>query len=632
MCGLAGILHFGARPEAQSRVKAMADAMVHRGPDDEGFWSEGDCALGFRRLSIVDLEGGHQPMSNEDGTVWVVFNGEIYNHPELRHVLQAAGHRFASDHSDTEVLVHGWEEWGETLAERLNGMFAFAIWDQRQKALYMARDRYGIKPLYLAQNGGAMLFASEIRAIHASGLVEPEPDTTAVLEYFSHQNLWGSRTMFRGVELLPPATWQRIDRSGTKRRSYWDYRFERTSRLSLAEAAEAHRGILERVLKRQIAADVPVMSYLSGGIDSSAITAGAHRLDPGVRAYSCLFDLTGVGDDRIVDEREFSRAMAKHLSIEHIELELAPTTLADALAPTIAALEHPHMGMSYVNHCIAGRVAADSKVVLSGTGGDEMHGGYVYRYQGTSIGRQRPLLSLRGLRDRIRGRNVRTWNEAIAAFDGIVNFLAPDDRARQLFAPEFLRGAGSYVASDALRAVIDQCPSDNIWDRVLYTDAKTYLHGLLVMEDKLSMAHALEARVPLLDNELVDFVNRLPWSHLFDGETGKIIFRESVRPLVPDAIYRKPKMGFGPPDASWYRTALRPFIERTLAPRIIRQRGVFQPTCVAKALDDHFAARANNLPLIWSLLSFEAWCAYTGFFGGRLNEEAAGAARGLAAS
>lgn len=626
MCGLAGILHFGCVPDAERRVRAMADSLVHRGPDDEGFWSDVDCALGFRRLSIVDLEGGRQPMSNEDGTVWVVFNGEIYNHPELRQALQAAGHRFASDHSDTEVLVHGWEAWGERLAERLNGMFAFAIWDQRQEVFYMARDRYGIKPLYLASHGGAHLFASEIRAIHASGLVTPEADKTAVLEYFAHQDLWGSQTMFRGVELLKPATWQRIDRSGTKRHTYWDYRFDRTSTLSLTEAADAHREILERVLKRQIAADVPVMSYLSGGIDSSSITAGAHRLDPDVRAYSCLFDLTGVGDDRIVDERAFSRAVADHLCIGHVEMELAPTTLGDTLAPTIAALEDPRMGMSYVNYRIAGRVARDSKVVLSGTGGDEIHGGYVYRYKGTRIAPAPSLLSVRGWKSRLKGRVVNTWDAALNSFDAMVHFLAPDDCARTLFTPDFLREAAPYAARDSLRALVNQCPSDNFWDRVMYVDAKTYLHGLLVVEDKLSMAHSLETRVPLLDNELVDFVNCLPWSHLFDGESGKIIFRESVRPWVPEAIYRKPKMGFGPPDASWYRTALRPFIERTLSPKTIRQRGVFQPAFVAKLLDEHFSARANNLPLIWSLLSFEAWCTRHGFFGGRLHREAADAA------
>ena len=632
MCGFAGILHFGRVPDAPRRVRPMATSLVHRGPDDEGFWSDDDCALGFRRLSIVDLEGGHQPMGNEDGTVWAVFNGEIYNHPELRTELEAAGHCFETDHSDTEVLIHGWEEWGTELADRLNGMFAFAIWDQSQRTLYLARDRYGIKPLYVSHHNGALLFGSEIRAIHASGLVPRAPNLSSVLEYFAHQNLWGRDTMFRDVEQFPAGTWERIDAARSERRSYWDYRFERNSQLSLADAAEAHREILERVVKRQIAADVPVMSYLSGGIDSSAITAAAYRLDQGINAYSCLFDLTGVAEDRIVDERDFSRAVAHHLDIRHIEMELAPTTLVDNLAPTIAALEDLRMGMSYVNYCIAKRVGADSKVVLSGTGGDEIHGGYVYRYQGTRVAPLASPLSWRGLRERVGGGAKRRWRDALGRFNAIVNFLMPEDRVKELFTSDFLREAGSYAATDALQAIVDQCPSDNIWDRVLYTDAKTYLHGLLVLEDKLSMAHSLEARVPLLDNELVDFVNGLPWSQLFDGETGKIIFRESVRPWVPDSIYRKPKMGFGPPDASWYRTALRPFIERTLAPATIDRRGVFQPAFVTKTLDDHFAGRANNLPLIWSLLSFETWCNEYGFFGGRIGEPGREAAVGVLAS
>jgi len=614
VCGLAGILHFGRLGDASSRVHAMAASMIHRGPDGEGFWSSDDCALGFRRLAIVDLAGGNQPMSNEDGSIWVVFNGEIYNHMELRRELIAAGHCFATDHSDTEVLVHGWEQWGEALAGRLNGMFAFAVWDDRQKSFYLARDRYGIKPLYMAQRDGILAFASDVGAIHASGLIEARPDLTGILEYFAHQNLWGEQTLFQDISMLPAGHWQRVTRDRTIRREYWDFSFPRDSRLSLADAADAHREILQQVLQRQIAADVPVMSYLSGGIDSSAITAIAHRLNAGVQAYSCLFDLTDVGDDRIVDEREFSRAVAQHLGISHVEMELSPTTLVETLAPTVAALEEPRMGMSYVNYCIARRVAADSKVVLSGTGGDEIHAGYMGRYPA-----ERPRRTLlRGLWRLLRDRRLRP-RSVFERFNDMVNFLMPDARTADLFTPEFLSQAQPYAAGDALRAIFERCPSDDPRDRVLYTDAKTYLQGLLTLEDKLSMAHSLEARVPLLDNELVDFVSQLPWHHLFDGETGKMVFRESVRPLVPDAIYRKPKMGFGPPDASWYRTALRGFISEILSPRRVVRRGVFQPRFVADALEDHFSGRANRLPLIWSLLSFETWCTAYGFFGGQLD-------------
>ena len=331
MCGIVGILHRGRVGDAPARAKRMADAIPHRGPDDEGFWSDGDVAFGFRRLAIVDLHSGHQPMSNEDGTVWVIFNGEIYNHVALRRELEAAGHRFATDHSDTEVLVHGYEQWGKGLLDRLNGMFAFGIWDQGRRRLMLGRDRLGIKPLYIAERGdGSLVFASEIRAIHASGLVEKAPDEGAVYAYFLQQNVWDGRSLFKGVRQLPPGQLM-VDEPGRRTtRQFWDMRFDRR-KLPAKDAAAALREVLEGTIRRQMAADVPVMAYLSGGIDSSSLVAGAHRIDPTVRAYSCLFDLTGVGDDRIVDEREFSRAVAQDLGIEQFELELSPLALMGSL-------------------------------------------------------------------------------------------------------------------------------------------------------------------------------------------------------------------------------------------------------------------------------------------------------------
>jgi asparagine synthase (glutamine-hydrolysing) len=620
MCGIAGIAHFGSLPDAPQRARSMAASIRHRGPDDEGYWSDADVAFGFVRLSILDIAGGHQPMANEEGSVRVVYNGEIYNHRELRLELEAAGHNFASDHSDTEVLVHGWEEWGERLTERLNGMFAFAIWDQRQRCLFLARDRYGIKPLYLANTGQGLLFASEIRALHASGLVSRRANAASVLEYFLQQNIWSERTFFEGVTIFPAAHWERVEQDKRTRLRYWDYRFERSSRASLEEAAATHREILQRVVTRQIAADVPVASYLSGGIDSSSLCAAAFRLDPEMRAYSCIFDLNGVGEDRTVDERDFSRAVAGYLGIKRIELELSQDALIDSLAATVSALEDPRMGMSYVNYLIAGRVARDGKVVLSGIGGDELHGGYVYRYQATAPRSVPQLFSRSGIRHLARSfRKAKPGQSIATAILPLLTFPLRDAQRAAAFTPEFLAHAEPVApVVERLNALLAQCEINHVWDALMYVDARTYLHGLLVIEDKLSMAHSLETRVPLLDNELVDFVSQLPWRLLFDGETGKLVFRESVRPLVPADVYRKPKMGFGPPDASWYRGKLRPFIERRLSPERVAKRGVFRPAFVVDALQAHFTSRANNLPLIWSLLSFDAWCEAFGQFGGRV--------------
>ena len=556
----------------------MVESIRHRGPDDQGFWSDANAALAFARLSIVDLAGGHQPMCNEDGTIWVVFNGEIYNHGELRKELQALGHIFRTDHSDTEVLVHGWEAWGRSLPERLNGMFAFAIWDARAKELFLARDRYGIKPIYLARPvPGVVVFSSEISAIHASGLVAREPDYASILEYFTQQNLWGENTFSRGVSFFPAAHWEHIDHSGrSERRRYWDYTFQRDATIDRVTAVEMHREILSRVVKRQIAADVPVASYLSGGIDSTAICAAASKITPDIRSYACIFDLAGVGDDRVVDEREFSRLAANHLGSRHVEIELGQDALTESLDATIRALEDPRMGMSYENFLIAKRVAVDGKVVLSGTGGDELHGGYVYRYRATAPSApsmQHPSGTL--LAD----------NSILSNILPLYLFLVPESSRDTAFTPEFLSAAGEIPTVESrLQSLLSECQSDFVWDGLMYVDCRTYLHGLLVLEDKLSMASSLEARVPLLDNELVDFISTLPWSLLCDGETGKIVFRESVRTLVPDAIYRKPKMGFGPPDASWYRGRLRPFIEKRLSSQRITRAGIFREDFVASIL------------------------------------------------
>jgi asparagine synthase (glutamine-hydrolysing) len=616
MCGITGLLHYGRVADAPARVKTMANSIVHRGPDDEGFYSTADVVLGFRRLAIVDLQGGHQPMSNEDGKVWVVFNGEIYNHRELRRELEATGHRFATDHSDTEVLVHGWEQWGRGLFPRLNGMFACAIWDDRDRSLILARDRYGIKPLYLCDlEGGGVAFGSEVRCLHASGLVAKAYDAASTLEYFSLMNNWYGRTPFRNVRLLQPATIERYDPRGRQSETYWSFSYRRTQTPAIADAAGAFREQLLAAIKRQLAADVPVMTYLSGGIDSSAITSAGHQIDPAVRAYSCIFDLDDVGVDKFVDEREFSRAVAKYLNIDRVEMTIPQRALEAQLSTTIDALEYPRMGMAYVNYLIAGRVAQDAKVVLSGTGGDEVTGGYVGRY--AIVPRRSPEFRDRLMQfaRRLAG-NSEKPDDAFAVYRRALNVPIPFADIKNAFTPEFLRETGGYDPLDVIEDAIASAPSRDVWDVVMHVDATTYLPGLLLMEDKLSMAHSLEARVPLLDNELVDHLLAIDWSLLSDGTVGKILFREAVRPLVPDEIYQKPKMGFGPPDASWYRGALRPWIEDQLSGSRIARRGVLQPEYVRRILDEHYAGKANHVAVIWCFLSFEMWCNQHGAYGG----------------
>lgn len=598
MCGLSGILHFGSRPDADQRIKRMADSIAHRGPDDEGFWIGKDVAFGFRRLAIVDIETGAQPMASADGVIRVIYNGEIYNHRELRVELEARGHVFRSHHSDTEVLIHGWREWGTSLPAKLNGMFAFAIWDGAQRSLFLGRDRYGIKPLYLARSqDGALVFGSEVRALFASGLVRRQEDAAAISDYFGLMNFWNGRTPFQGIELMAPATWRLITPSGERSSAYWAFSYNRRPR-NPREAEEEFRALLLDAVKRQTQADVPVMTYLSGGIDSSSVTAAAHALDPNMRAYSCIFNLDNVGADAFVDEREFSRAVAAHLGIERVELELPQDIMIEQIEHTISALEYPRMGMAYVIDLIAQRVSRDAKVVLSGMGGDEVTGGYVSRYGLV----QRPALN---------------GADPFQVYRACLNVPINEAERPNAFTPEFLRASGNLGTLDIIGDAIRNAPAEDPWDVLMHVDATTYLHGLLVLEDKLSMAHSLETRVPLLDNTLVDYLLETPWDLLCDGQTGKILFREAVRPLVPDSIYRKPKMGFGPPDASWYRGKLRPYVESVLSPQRIARRGVFRPEWVAQKLAAHMSGEANWVALIWCLLSFEIWCDQTSSFGGK---------------
>jgi asparagine synthase (glutamine-hydrolysing) len=621
MCGLVGILHRGSLPDAPARIRAMASSIAHRGPDGEGFFDDSDIALGFRRLAIVDLETGHQPMANEDGAVRVVFNGEIYNHRELRAELEARGHRFATDHSDTEVLVHGWEEWGATLPARLNGMFAFAVWDHRQRTLLLARDRLGVKPLYLAEGPrGELLFASEIRALHASGLVAKGADPVSVSAYFQQQNVWGGRSLFAGVRHLGAGCILLDAGAGRRESAFWRIAFDRRV-ASREEAAEALRAVIAAAVQRQMAADVPVMSYLSGGIDSTAITAAARRVaGPGLSAYSCIFDLAQVGEDRFVDEREFSRIAARSLGIRHIELELPATALLGALRPTVDALEEPRMGMAYVNYLIAQRVARDGKVVLSGCGGDEILAGYVGRYAHVCPGSPAPRPGWRSWLDRLRGApGVAASASARDRILAMLSFPVSQAELDTAFSRDFQREAAGYSLPAELDRILDAAPSDHPWDRLMYVDATTYLPGLLMVEDKLSMIHSLETRVPLLDNDVIDLSFTLGWDCLTDGRTGKIAFRDAIGDWVPPTIRDKPKMGFGPPDASWYRGALQPFIRAVLAPERIAARGILEPSFVAAALDAHMSGKANRLPLIWSLLSFEAWCDTHDLYGGDLG-------------
>lgn len=616
MCGFAGLINTSFD---FNDLKKMGDALSHRGPDDEGYYISNHIGLVFRRLSIVDIAMGHQPMLNEDESVVVVFNGEIYNHTELRRELVNKGYNFRTNHSDTEVIIHGWIEWGTKLFNRLNGMFAIGIWCVKTQSLILARDRYGIKPLYYTLDSAfGLIFGSEIKALLASNKLVCKPSYHGILEYFSFQNLWQTNTMFNDISQAEPGCYYIYRNKHLTCYRYWDLEFKRSRKDSLKELANEHREILCRAVHRHIAADVPVSTYLSGGIDSAAITIAAHQFHPNIKAYSCIFDLSKVAEQAHFDEREYSRLIAKEYSIDRVEHIISPYALMECIDDYVYALEDLRMGMGYVNYLIAQRVAMDTKVVLSGTGGDEYHGGYVGRYEAL------------GLTNHIRKKSNRLLNlplmekltrygkkhklsllgnsEREHLYKSILNSVFKQHQFEQIFSKDFLAHAVDFDANGIMDKFLKAAPTDDWFDKVLYVDAKTYLTGLLSFEDKVSMAHSLETRVPLMDNELIDFILDVPKEYLCQGGVGKVIFRESVKPWVPRSIYNKPKMGFGPPDADWYRNELRNWISDELSVKKLEQQSVFNPSYVNNMLEQHFSGRVNNTYIIWTILNFQRWC------------------------
>lgn len=610
MCGFCGVLRLDGEPIAPGAIARMNATIAHRGPDDEGTWSEGAIALGNRRLAIVDLSAaGHQPMATESGAAVLVYNGELYNHQTLRLELEAHGHRFRS-HSDTEVIVRAYEAWGPACVERFNGMFAFAIWDRAQRRLFLARDRFGVKPLYWFNDGTRFLFASEIKAILAYPDVPRAVSLEALNEYFTFQNIFSERTLFEGVRLLPAGHTLVVEpgREPLLRR-YWDYDFSRQDRtITAEEAAEELRRRFVEAVTRQLMSDVPVASYLSGGMDSGSIATVARRQAGWITTFTAGFDLSSAsGLELGFDERADAEFLSNVLKTEHYEMVLHAGDMERVMPELIWHLEDLRVGQCYPNYCLARLAGKFVKVVLSGAGGDELFGGYPWRYQ-------------HGLEGDYFREHYRYWQR-----------LVSDDDKHQLFNERTRRALNGASAFDAYRAVFPrEMPLETRADRVnasLYFELKTFLHGLLLVEDKVSMAHSLETRVPFLDNDLVDFACSLP-PHLKISDVerlaadendlrnarsgardtaGKLILRRAMEGVVPPEVTRRGKQGFSAPDASWFRGESIDYVNGLLRHPQARIFEYLDPVFVTRKLEEHTAGRHNHRLLIWSLLSFEWW-------------------------
>ena len=620
MCGIAGLLHFDGEPVSSVVLRGMTEALAHRGPDGEGLFIEGPVGLGHRRLAIIDLSpAGRQPMATPDGRYMLTYNGEVYNFQEMRIELEAIGHQFKS-RTDSEVVLKSYAQWGPAAVKRFNGMFALAIWDRTERELFLARDRFGIKPLYYARVGAALLFASEIKAFLRHPQFRSEMDAEGLLEYFTFQNFFTDRTLFRGVRLLSPGCCLRIRaKTGSlpEPERYWDYAFaEPVSVADEREYLDELDRLFQQAVSRQLVSDVDVGAYLSGGMDSGSVTALAARHLPYIRSFTCGFDLNSVsGVELGYDERPAAEHMSYLFKTEHYEMVLKAGDMERVLPKLTWHLEEPRVGQSYPNYYVAQLASKFVKVVLSGAGGDELFGGYPWRYYRAVVNND--------------------FEHYVDKYYVFWQRLLPNKEVRRIFDPIW-SDVGHVWTRDIFRDVFSKHareltrPEDFI-NHSLYFEAKTFLHGLLVVEDKLSMAHSLETRVPFLDNDLVDFAMRVPVRFKLGNLTeiirlnenepgpktaryfqktrdGKLLLRKAMERHVPSSVTERVKQGFSAPDASWFKGESIDYVRRIIFNKRARIYDFLDPRAVQELVNEHLEGRRNRRLLIWSLLNLEQWC------------------------
>jgi asparagine synthase (glutamine-hydrolysing) len=619
MCGICGVYREGgARPDEVTR---MARAMAHRGPDDEGVVTRGPVGLGTRRLAIIDLAGGHQPLANEDGSVWVAFNGEIYNHAGLREELVRAGHRFAT-RSDTEVLVHAYEQHGDALVERLEGMFAFALWDEPRRRLLLARDRLGQKPLFYARRGGDLVFASELKGVLAADSVPRELDRAALHDYLSLRFVPPPRTMFAGIEKLPAGHLAVFEDGRLRVSRYWRLSFARKLALSDDDAIAALAAQLERSVASHLTSDVPVGALLSGGLDSTVVVALAQRASPSPLASFSI----GVRDPSF-DERAHARSVAERCGTRHHEEVVEPAVIA-SLPAMIAALDEPSDPIAACQYHASALAARHVKVALGGDGGDELFAGFD-RYVGVRrLGTLRrlgaalpfaalgPLLAVvpesfdyKSLTQKLR------WVERLGRIPDLgmryaaaTIFFRFDESEKAAVLGEAARASGADDSASVIARAFDAADGDDAIDRMLAVDYETRLpeHSLM-LADRMSMAHGLELRSPLLDTPLVELSASLPSTLKIRGGTLKWALRRAGRPLLPEKILARPKQGFMFPVARWFREDLHALLREELVRGAAVREGWLRPDGVALLLDEHRARRADHHVRLWMLLNLELW-------------------------
>lgn len=618
MCGISGTYGFSDK----GLLKRMCDVITHRGPDDEGYYTDTEVGLGMRRLSIIDLAGGHQPIHNEDKSIWVVFNGEIYNFLELRAELEKRGHRFYTK-TDTEVMVHAYEEYGEGFVSQLTGMFAFGLWDSRARRLILARDRVGIKPLYFKWKEGRLWFASEIKAILESGCSR-EMDLLALHQYLSFAHVPAPYTIFKGIKKLLPGHMLVCADGDMTIRQFWDLSKKPQNGISWKDAKQETFSLLEECVRSHLIADVPLGAFLSGGIDSSAIVGlMAKHSDRPVRTFSLGFEARA----RHFDELHYARLAAQRFGTEHLEIPVT-VDVVKLLPKVIWHFDEPFANdTALILYQLSKEVRQHVTVALAGTGGDEVFAGYP-RYIGMKWA-EIYALAPRFLRqiladfltatvsEKVDGRHL---NRRLREFvqgglkspeDRYISWITyfSEEAKQQLSSDWFKALVGDYDGAMTLRQYLQNPYNDvNYHDTIFYADIKTYLpNDQLEYNEKMSMAHALELRVPFCDHRLIEFSARLPMNLKVRGFKNKALLKETLRGFLPDAIIDRPKLGLHAPVGIWLQSELKPLVANLLSKETVERRGYFRYEAIDNMINLHQIGKRDFSWQLWMLLILEVW-------------------------
>jgi asparagine synthase (glutamine-hydrolysing) len=620
MCGIAGVFEYeGRKGIDRATLVDMLSVIEHRGPDDQGTLFSDSFAMGMQRLSIIDLPGGKQPISNEDGKITVVFNGEIYNYRELQQTLRSRGHMLRTS-SDTEVIVHLYEDMGEDCVKELRGMFAFAIWDSVRQRLFIARDRLGIKPLYYKEQCGSLIFSSEIKAILKHPGVVPSLNVQGLGHYLSLKYVPAPETMFAGIHVLSPGHLLTCDRNGSKVRPYWDLFFaeSKESRPSEEACAEQLEALLRESVRLHLVSDVPFGAFLSGGVDSSLIVALMQQMmNVPVKTFSVGFQ---GGGSEAFSELPYARLVAKRFETDHHEIYVTPDGFIDLAEKVVWHLDQPIADNACVANYMVSKLASQHvKMVLTGEGGDELFAGYA-RYAGEQLSSlfrflPSPAKSLAlSVVQRLPGlRRPKVALLALCQRDELTrlaNWFPLFDRTRKPFLlnEELFHQLADPYAEEVFRSQLDGTDTNEWLSRMLYVDTKLWLpDDLLARGDKTSMAASLEGRVPLLDHKLVEFAASLPPDMKVRRLARKYLLKKVARKWLPAEVINRKKEGFPMPFSLWFRKECRPFVHDLLSPETVKRRGLFNSAYIQALLNEHDAGTADHGNLLWGLMSVELW-------------------------